>query len=105
MKSASANKWTVICQNSSEDALIKMLCSSNMLEVIYAAQAELARRSCPMSARPNLDKWAKELKEGKRTPYDLDELWRKACEEMNSMERNILFVGYALADPPPSWDA
>lgn len=104
MKSVSANKWSVIAQNSSEDALLRML-SSPMLEMIYAAQAELARRSCPMSARPNLDKWTREMREKKRTAFDLDELWRKACDEMNRKEWDLLFIGYALAEPPPSWDA
>lgn len=104
MKSHSANKWTMIAQNSSDSALVRML-ASNVFELVYAAQAELARRSSPQSARPNLDKWEKELREGKRTFYDFDDLWRKACDEMNKQEWRMLIVGYIVEDPPPAWDA
>ena len=85
MRTVSANKWTLICQNSPEDALVKML-SSPQLEVAYAAQAELSRRSAPNPC-PMLDKWRKEMRDGKRDAYVFDELWKKACEETNEMEK------------------
>lgn len=62
------------------------------LEVAYAAQAELAKRRAP-SPCPNLDKWRKEIAEGKRDAYLFDELWRQACEETNETETVKLITG------------
>lgn len=84
MKTVSANKWTRICENSPEGALLQML-ASPQLEVVYAAQAELARRAAEPPCT-NLYKWRKEMAEGKRDAYVFDELWRKACEEASVAE-------------------
>lgn len=85
MTAHSANKWTVICQHTPTDSLVKMLASNFELEAIYAAQAELAQRANP-SPCPNLDRWRKELADGRRSIYTFDEVWKAACDEARQME-------------------
>src|SRR6266446_4562077 len=81
-----AKEWEQVCRNSPEAALIQMVGSGTIsLAGVYAAQAELIRRST-VSPCPDLDKWRAELAAGLRTAYTFDDLWRAACDEMNRRE-------------------
>jgi len=57
-------------------------------EAIYAAGAELARRSDP-DPTPNLTKWRAEIAAGVRDEYTFDDLWRAACRDMDSGSGSI----------------
>ena len=35
---------------------------------------------------PALDLWRQELRDGRRTALDFDDLWRSACAEMTALE-------------------
>lgn len=88
----SGKNWTAVCRNSSDAALTQILCSSLQYEIVYAAQAELARRSeLVVLSYPNLDKWRMELRAGLRQPDTVDELWRTACGEATQQELDLLF--------------
>lgn len=81
-----AKEWEQVCRNSPDAALVQMIGNSTIsLGAVYAAQAELIRRS-NVSSCPALDKWRAELAAGLRTPYTFDDLWRAACDEMNRRE-------------------
>jgi len=101
VKTVSTNKWQPICRGSSDDALVQILGSSTFpKEAVYAAQAELTRRSEPKPSCTNLYQWRRELAAGMRTAYTFDELWRRACEEVNEMELQAAYR--RAAAPPPS---
>jgi len=90
-------EWEQVCRNSPEGALVQMIGSCTMpTAAVYAAQAELVRRSGESSC-PALDKWRKELAAGLRTAYTFDALWRKACDEMNQREWDTV-----MSRRPPS---
>src|SRR6266446_1508309 len=78
-------EWEQVCRNSPEVALVQILGSNMVPEAIYAAQAELVRRTNAFPCS-NLDKWWEELAAGVRDAYAFDDLWRAACDERNQME-------------------
>ncbi len=95
--------WKAIARGSSTDALAQMLGSSYLpMEAIWHAGAELTRRSQapPPDQCPNLTKWRAELAAGVRDAYKFDDLWRKACDEMNQLEWNAV-----MKRRPPSPDS
>jgi hypothetical protein len=90
-------EWEQVCRNSPDYALVQIVGSCRMnLSAVYAAQAELIRRS-NASPCPSLDKWRAELAAGLRTAGTFDELWRKACDEVNRREWAVI-----LSRRPPS---
>lgn len=78
--------WNKIVRGTSDSALAQIYGSSTFpQEAIWAAGAELTRRSDPECDRVSyLDQWRAELEFGLRDIYTFDELWRLACEEMTS---------------------
>jgi hypothetical protein len=90
-------EWEQVCRNSPEAALVQMVGSGTIsLLGVYAAQAELIRRS-NISSCPALDKWRSELAAGLRTADQFDDLWRAACDEMNQREWDAI-----LSRRPPT---
>lgn len=87
MREVSGKNWEEIARNSNEAALVQILGSCSFpREAIYAAHAELTRREEVPAGYASLKQWQKEIAAKMRDPYTFDELWRKACQDMNDME-------------------